>query len=182
MVSINSKYDAGRELVSSPLTDFSNFTEQENLGKELFYSTNLVAPSCHSCHASEAFISPLLAPNATTIGGINGIDARSTDDLGIFESTGINNHMGKFKVPSLRNVAIRAPYMHDGRFANLEEVLEHYSTGMQDNPNTLPFMMDENGDPIKYNFTALEKAALIAFLNTLTDDQFITDEKFSGPF
>lgn len=183
LISINSKYDDSRELVSSPLIDFPTFTEQENLGKQLFYSTNIAgAPSCHSCHASEAFISPLLAPNATTIGSINGIDAVSTDDLGIFEATGINNHRGKFKVPSLRNVAVRAPYMHDGRFSNLQEVLEHYSTGMQNHPLTLPFMEDDNGDAIKYNFTDQEKEALIAFLHTLTDNEFITDEKFSNPF
>jgi cytochrome c peroxidase len=182
LVSLNSKYDEGREFVSSPLIDFPNFTAQENLGKSLFYSTNLVAPSCHSCHSSEAFLSPLLAANATTIGSINGLDPVSTNDLGIFETTGINNHMGKFKVPSLRNVALRPPYMHDGRFANLEEVINHYSTGMQNHPRTLPFMKDANGDVIKYNFTNQEKEALIAFLNTLTDNQFITDEKFSSPF
>ncbi|MEZ4776906.1 MAG: cytochrome c peroxidase [Bacteroidia bacterium] len=182
LVSINAKYDEGRKLVSSPLDDFPNFTAEENMGKALFYSTNLVAPSCHSCHSSEAFLSPLLAPNATTIGSINGLDAVSTVDLGIFETTGVNNHRGKFKVPSLRNVAVRAPYMHDGRFVNLEEVIEHYSTGMQNHPNTLPFMKDANGNIIKYNFTNQEKEALIAFLNTLTDNQFITDEKFSSPF
>lgn len=182
LVSINSKYDEGRALVSSPLTDFPNFTAQENMGKELFYSSNLVAPSCQSCHSSEAFLAPLLAPNATTIGSINGLDSISTDDLGIFESSGIPNHRGKFKVPSLRNVAIRPPYMHDGRFSNLEEVIEHYSVGMQNHPRTLPFMKDANGDVIKYNFTDLEKEALVAFLNTLTDTQFITDEKFSTPF
>ena len=183
LVSINAKYDEGRQLVSSPLDEFPNFTEEENMGKALFYAPNIAgAPSCHSCHSSEAFLSPLLAPNGTTIGSINGLDAVSTDDLGIFETTGINNHRGKFKVPSLRNVAIRAPYMHDGRFSNLEEVIEHYSTGMQNHPRTLPFMQDSDGNVIKYNFTDQEKSALIAFLNTLTDEQFINDEKFSNPF
>lgn len=66
-------------------------------------------------------------------------DAVSTDDLGIYETTGINNHTGKFKVPSLRNIAIRATNMHDGRFVNLEEVIEHYITGMQNHPRMLPF-------------------------------------------
>ena len=64
LVSTRAKYDDGRKLVSSPLIDFPNFTAEENLGKTLFYSSNIAgAPSCHSCHASEAFISPLLAPN-----------------------------------------------------------------------------------------------------------------------
>lgn len=183
LVSIHAKYDEGRILVSSPLEDFPNFTAEENFGKALFYTSNIGgAPSCHSCHASEAFISPLLAPNGTSIGAINGLDAISTTDLGIFETTGINRHTGKFKVPSLRNVGVRPPYMHDGRFANLDEVIDHYSTGMQNHPNTLPFMKDANGDVIKYNFTNQEKSALIAFLNTLTDEQFLTDEKFSSPF
>ena len=182
LVSINSKYDEGRETVSSPLDDFPNFTDQENLGKELFYSTDLVAPSCQSCHGSEAFLSPMLAPNGTTIASINGIDAASTDDLGVYETTGVNNHRGKFKVPSLRNIAIRAPYMHDGRFASLDEVIDHYSTGMQNHPRTLPFMKDDDGNAIKYNFTDTQKTALIAFLNTLTDEKFITEEKFSSPF
>ena len=182
MVSVNAKYDQGRSMVNSPLVDFPNFTAEENLGKQLFNSRNLVAPSCNSCHLSEAFVSPLLAPNGTTIGTNNGLDANSTDDLGIFETTMNNGHRGKFKVPSLRNVALRAPYMHDGRFATLEEVIQHYSTGIQNHPTLQPFLKDSNGNPIKYNFTATESAALMAFLKTLTDDEFSSDEKFSDPF
>ena len=182
LVSFNSKYDEGRTQVNSPLADFPNFTAQENLGKRLFNAQNLVAPSCNSCHLSEAFVAPLLAPNGTTIGTNNGLDANSIDDFGIFESTGINNHRGKFKVPSLRNVALRAPFMHDGRFESLEEVIQHYSTGIQDHPTLQPFLSDQNGEPVKYNFTAEEKIALIAFLNTLTDNEFIVDQKFSDPF
>jgi len=181
LVSANAKYDQGRSMVSSPMMNFPNFTAEENLGKRLFNSQNLVAPSCNSCHLSEAFVAPLLAPNGTTIGTNNGLDAMSSDQ-GIFESTGVNGHRGKFKVPSLRNVALRPPYMHDGRFGNLEEVINHYSTGIQDHPTLQPFLRDGNGDPIKYNFTNEEKTALIAFLNTLTDQEFITDEKFSDPF
>lgn len=182
MVSVNSKYDEGRSMVNSPMTPFPNFTPEENMGKQLFNAQNLGAPSCNSCHLSEAFVAPLLAPNATTIGTNNGLDAMSSDDQGIYESTGINGHRGKFKVPSLRNIAVRAPYMHDGRFANLEEVIDHYSTGIQDHPTLQPFLRDANGDPIKYNFTDEEKAALIAFLHTLTDEEFLMDEKFGNPF
>lgn len=182
LVSVNSKYDQGRSQVNSPLADFPNFTSEENLGKQLFNTRNLVAPSCNSCHLSEAFIAPLLAPNGSTIGTNNGLDAFSNEDQGIYESSGINGHRGKFKVPSLRNVALRAPYMHDGRFSSLEEVIDHYSTNIQDHPTLQPFLRDDNGLPIKYNFSGEEKAALIAFLNTLTDDQFTSDEKFSDPF
>lgn len=182
LVSVNAKYDQGRALVNSPLVDFPNFTDEENLGKQLFNARNLVAPSCNSCHLSEAFVGPLLAPNGTTTGTNNGLDASSTDDQGIFESSGINGHRGKFKVPSLRNVALRAPYMHDGRFSNLEEVIDHYSTGIQNHPTLQPFLRDSNGDAVKYNFTDEEKAALIAFLKTLTDEEFSSAEKFSDPF
>ncbi|MFB1003853.1 MAG: cytochrome c peroxidase [Bacteroidia bacterium] len=182
LVSVNAKYDKGRAQVNSPIIDFPNFTDEENLGKKIFNAQNLVAPSCNSCHLSEAFVGPLLAANGTTIGTNNGLDAISTDDLGIFEATNNNGHRGKFKAPSLRNVALRAPYMHDGRFNDLEEVINHYSTGIQAHPTLQPFLKDTNGDPIKYNFTDAEKAALLAFLNTLTDEEFSSAEKFSDPF
>ena len=182
MVSFTSKYDEGRVMVSSPLDDFPNFTTEENLGKTMFHSQSLAAPSCNSCHLSEAFVAPLLAENATTSGTNNGLDLESIDDLGIFESTGVNGHRGKFKVPSLRNIALRAPYMHDARFENLEAVIDHYSTGIQNHTTLQPLLLDDNDLPIQYNFTEVEKSALIAFLTTLTDDPFIVDEKFSDPF
>ena len=182
MVSVNSKYDQGRAQVNTPLDNFPNFTEEENLGKRLFNAQNLVAPSCNSCHLSEAFVAPLLAPNGTTIGTNNGLDANSNVDAGIFESTGVNGHRGKFKVPSLRNIAVRAPFMHDGRFNSLEEVIDHYSIGIQAHPTLQPFLRDDFGQPIKYNFTQEEKESIVAFLNTLTDQEFLSDEKFSDPF
>jgi cytochrome c peroxidase len=182
LVSVNSKYDQGRSQVSSPLADFPNFTAEENLGKQIFNARNLAAPSCNSCHLSEAFVAPILSQNGTTIGTNNGLDASSRDDQGIFEATGMNGHRGKFKVPSLRNITLRPPYMHDGRFANLDEVIDHYSTGIQNHPTLQPFLKDQNGNPIKYNFTNEQKSALIAFLGTLTDTEFINDEKYSNPF
>ena len=109
MVSVNAKYDQGRSMVASPLDDFPNFTPEENLGKQLFHARNLVAPSCNSCHLSESFVAPLVAPNGTTSGTNNGLDAVSTTDFGINESTGLNGHTGKFKVPSLRKCGIKAP-------------------------------------------------------------------------
>ena len=169
-------------MVNSPLEDFPNFNDEENFGKRLFNAQNLVAPSCNSCHMSEAFTAPLIAPNGTTSGTNNGLDAVTVNDQGIYESSGQNGHRGKFKVPSLRNIALRAPFMHDGRFSSLEEVIDHYSTGIQDHPTLQNFLRDNNGNPVKYNFTDEEKTALVSFLNTLTDTQFITDEKYSNPF
>lgn len=181
IVSFNSKYDQGRSMVNSPEVDFPNFTAEENLGKELFFAPSTM-PSCSSCHMSEAFILPLLASNETTIGTNNGIDVISTDDFGIYESSGIDEDRGKFKVASLKNIAITSPYMHDGRFTTLEEVIDHYSTGIKDHPNLEPVLRASNGDPIQFNFTQEEKDALIAFLHTLTDDEFLVDPKFSDPF
>jgi cytochrome c peroxidase len=182
IVSFNAKYDEGRVIVANALDDFPNFTEEENMGKRLFFAQNLAAPSCGSCHLSEAFVAPLLAPNATTSGTNNGLDANTASDHGIGGFTMDNAHNGKFKVPSLRNVGLRAPYMHDGRFASLKAVIDHYSTGIQDHPTLQPFLRDPQGNPIKYNFTPEQKNALVAFLNTLTDNTLTNDPKFSDPF
>lgn len=182
LVSVTSKYDVGRAMTSSPLNNFPNFTPEENNGKRLFNAQNLAAPSCNSCHLSEAFVAPLLVGGATTIGTNNGLDSISTVDQGIYESTGINGHRGKFKVPSLKNIAVRPPYMHDGRFATLAEVLDHYNTGIQNHLTLQPFLKDSIGNPVKYNLTSQEKADIIAFLNTLTDNAMLTEEKYSDPF
>ena len=110
------------------------------------------------------------------------------------------------KVPSLRNVALTAPYMHDGRFATLDEVIDHYSHGIQDVPTLDPRLRDwnqgaltggpdlidpiifpggtttEDLPPVRLNFTAQEQLALKAFLNSLTDYAFVEDPRFSNPF
>ena len=72
--------------------------------------------------------------------------------------------------------------MHDGRFATIEEVIEHYSSGIQNHPNLIPPLVNDNGQVGHFNFTQEEKEALVAFLNTLTDDQMLNDEKYSNPF
>ena len=188
MVSMTSKYDQARSEVSSPITDFPSFTAQENLGKRLFYLprelTNGVNGNCVGCHQTEAFVGPL--PNfpgpLATFATSNGLDAISTTDLGVGESTGNANDNGKFKVPSLKNISIRPPYMHDGRFGNLEEVIDHYSSGIQNHPNLISPLVNNNGEVGQFNFTQEEKDALIAFLNTLTDNEMLTDEKYSNPF
>jgi cytochrome c peroxidase len=89
---------------------------------------------------------------------------------------------GMFKIPSLRNVTLSAPYMHDGRFATLEEVVEHYNSGIQNSPNLDWNLTGNNNMPLRMNLTAEQKTDLIAFLGTLTDQKFISDPKFSNPF
>ena len=172
IMSYQSRYDEGRAQVQNPNQPFPNFTTQENQGKNLFF--NPVLGGCAGCHGTEAFVSP--GPRN------NGLDATNTADLGV---GGINNNpaqQGLFKSPSLRNIALRAPYMHDGRFATLEEVIDHYSTGVQNNPNLSAPLRQPNGTIKRMNFTPAETVALIAFLNTLTDQSLTEDEKFSDPF
>ncbi|SES63914.1 cytochrome-c peroxidase [Thalassotalea agarivorans] len=187
LVSTTSRYDVARAQVSSPTADFPAFTAQENLGKDLFFLPRVLEngerANCAGCHVSEAFVGPV--PNdgvGSTIATNNGLDAISNDDLGVAETTGLQRDTGKFKVPSLRNIAIRPPYMHDGRFATLDEVIDHYSTNIQNHPQLAGPLRTDSGEPVQFAFSEEEKAALVAFLNTLTDDEMLTDEKYNDPF
>ena len=139
-------------------------TAQEDLGRQLFFS-NGNGPNCDSCHETASM--SLDQPRN------NGLDANTQADQG---SGG-----GRFKAPSLRNIAVRAHFMHDGRFSTLEQVIEHYNSGIQDHPN-LANQLQENGEPEQLNLSEAEKDALEAFLGTLTDETFLSDAKFSDPF
>jgi cytochrome c peroxidase len=169
----------GRAQVAGPAVAFPNFTAQENQGKNLFFGITPgggpPAPgACIGCHGTEAFTAR--GPRN------NGIDLVSTTDLGVGQITGNPAQNGLFKVPSLRNIAERAPYMRDGRFATLEEVVDHYSTGVQNHPNLSPELRTPNGTPVNPNFSPAQKAALVAFMRTLSDPTLGTDPKFSNPF
>jgi cytochrome c peroxidase len=107
----------------------------------------------------------------------NGLDSEFTD-LGLGGVTGLPQDMGLFKVPSLRNTALSAPYMHDGRFQTLEEVIEHYNSGGHPSPTISPFMKFTQGG---LQLTAEKKAQLLAFLNALTDMDFVTNPEFQDP-
>lgn len=177
IVSTASKYDEGRALSDSPGAPFPNFTAEENLGKDLFFQPiPNGGGACFGCHTTEAFISADPGPQN------NGLDAESTTDLGAGEVFDNPIFEGRFKTTSLRNIELTAPYMHDGRFATLEEVVEHYNSGIQDHPTLSPALTDANGDPVQLNFSAEEKAALVVFLRTLTDESVSTEEKWSDPF
>ena len=178
IVSTNSKYDTGRAQVPNHINDFPNYTPSENNGKRLFFlPTEQNGGGCIGCHFTEAFVN---ADNGTTN---NGLDATSTDDLGVFEAIPNNRFLGAFKVPSLKNIEVTAPYMHDGRFATLEEVVEHYNSGVQNHQNLAGALRDPvTGLPKRLNFTDQEKADLVAFLRTLTDEDIMVDERFSDPF
>jgi len=171
MVSTDSKYDIGRQQVNANTDDFPNFTAQENQGKALFLSPQL---ACAACHGTDAFIAP--GPRN------NGLDPTNDADGGVGSATGNNNQLGLFKVGSLKNVALTAPYMHDGRFNTLEEVIEHYNSGVQDNPNLSGPLRMPGGAIRRLNLTEAQKQALVAFLVTLNDTTLLNDEKFSDPF
>jgi len=175
IVSYQSKYDQGRQTLPTapappPNAVFPNFTAQENRGKEIFLSP---IGGCAPCHGSETFT----APEAKS----NGLDATVTD-RGFGTVTNNATDDGLFKVTSLRNVELTAPYMHDGRFATLEQVVEHYNSGLKNHPNLSPQLKLPNGQPRLLNITAADKTALVAFLKTLTDRNVTTDVKYSNPF
>ncbi|MGB1283856.1 MAG: cytochrome-c peroxidase, partial [Polaribacter sp.] len=169
MVSYESKYDAGLAQTNNPQANFPNFTASENLGKNLFFSNRT---RCSDCHDTNSFVGDR-ARN-------NGLDAVLTD-LGVGGVTGNNNDRGEFKVPSLRNIQLTAPYMHDGRFATLTEVINHYDTGVQNSADLDNRLRQGNGVR-RLNLNNQERQGLIDFLNTLTDNNFIADEKFADPF
>lgn len=177
MSTYQSRYDEGRAAVNNPIDDFPNFTAEENRGKALFIlPRNQGGFGCAACHTGEAQVA--LAPHNI------GLDRVNEDD-GAFGVYGRPESDGAFKVPSLRNVALRAPYMHDGRFDNLMEVMGHYSRGIQPNPSLSAILTEEGvtgGTPVRLGINRDESMALIAFLETLTDEQFIRDERFSDPF
>ena len=109
----------------------------------------------------------------------NGLDPEGAwADLGLGGVTGLPQDYGKFKTPTLRNIALTAPYMHDGRFQTLEEVIEHYDSGGHPSSTVDPNMKFSQGG---LQLTAEKKQQLLAFLHTLTDWDFVNDERFSDP-
>ena len=137
------------------------FSAQELRGQQLFAGT----AGCARCHATHAQV--LDAPANT------GLDATITDE-GAGE--------GRFKAPSLRNVAVRGHFMHDGRFTTLEQVVDFYDHGVQPNPSLDLRLRGPDGRPRRLGLSVTDKAALVAFLKTLTDEQLLTDVRYSNPF
>jgi cytochrome c peroxidase len=177
IVSVNSRYDEGRAQVANQGDPFPNFTNSENNGKRLFLlPPNAGGLGCAGCHNTDAFLN---APGGPTN---NGLDAETGGDQGAFGPTQNPALLGAFKVPSLKSIAETAPYMHDGRFATLEQVIEHYNSGVQNHPNLAPQLRDPQGNPRRLNLSAQQKADLLAFLKTLSDPVLAGDVKFGNPF
>lgn len=178
MVSYNSKYDTGRAQVAMMASPFPNFSPEENRGKDLFMKPfSEGGLNCYACHTTEAFVSP----NAGPIN--NGLDAVSTADLGAFDYyTNSPNLTGAFKIPTLRNIAHTGPYMHDGRFNTLYEVIEFYNSGVQNHAQLSPLLRGADGLPRKLDLSDADKIALFKFLNTLTDLTIQSDPRWLDPF
>lgn len=161
LISANSKFDRyllGQEnLTASELNGFNVFMDESR-------------GDCFHCHGSDN--NPLWTDNKFHN---NGLDATFTD-LGLAIFTGDPSDNAKFKTPTLRNLVFTAPYMHDGRFTTLEEVINHYSEGLQNSPTIDPLMkkVDEGG----VQLSSQDKADLKAFLLTLTDTSFTTNPDF----
>lgn len=159
---VSEHFDLNRSTFISKV-NLPGFSPQENKGKDL-YLTN-----CASCHGTVAGRPGQTAAN-------NGLYNQYAD-IG----AGADNR-ASFKVPTLRNILRTAPYMHDGSFATIDEVLDHYSKGIKDNPGLSSFLRTYDGQPRKFNFTEQDKEDLIAFLATMNDDNIVSDVRFSDPF
>ncbi len=154
-----------------------SFNEAESRGLNLFFGKY----NCGSCHALHSPIG--YNPNQLDDGELVNIGLdQNYSDQGRADVTLNHADRGKFKIPNLRNVTLTAPYMHDGRFETLEQVIDHYSTGVQNHPNLDERLKGPNGSPMRLNITAQEKADLIAFLKTLTSNDLLTNPLLSDPF
>ena len=162
LVSSDSRYD--RAISAGSITNLVGLTAEERLGEQLFREQK-----CTTCHTTTAQVSD--APHNL---GLDAID----DDPGVV-GLGLG---GRFKSPSLRNVAVRGRYMHDGRFTTLAQVVDFYDTGVQANPNLSSHLRAPDGSPRRMGLSAAEKSAMEAFMRTLTDSTFLTAPKFSNPF
>ena len=164
LVSANSRFDRF-------LRGELELTAEEQLGYVLF---NTERGDCFHCHGA-----PLMTDGAFHN---NGLDAVFTNESqGRYLVTGAPSDMGRFKTPTLRNVALRGPYMHDGRYASLAEVIDHYDSGVQLS-DTLDPIMTKPGKEFGLQLSADEKAALVAFLESLSDDTYANNPDLSDVF
>lgn len=188
IVSFSSKFDEGMTLTGDPFVAegmplFPNYTPLEQMGQQIFFSGTEHVANCLYCHGNPAMTVP---EGEDDMAKNNGLELVYQDN-GKGAITGLSSDNAKFKVPSLRNIEFSAPYMHDGRFQTLEEVIDHYSENVAQHPN-LHFRLSivddgpPGGIPSQPFFDQDEKDALVAFLKTLTDTKIATDKKYSNPF
>lgn len=168
LVSTGSRWDVGYAQVFAPQAPdrgvnvpVPGLTAEENRGRQLFMQPPPAGGAgCAGCHAPPTF---LLAPGVRG----NGLDA---------------GEARVFKSPSLKNVAVRGPYMHDGRHATLEDVVRFYAREVRDGPALDPRLRAPGGGPLRLALSPADERALVAFLRTLTDEAMLADPKFATPF
>ena len=159
LVSGTSRFD---QAFAGGVPNFNSvLTAQEIQGQQLFNGP----AGCARCHTSNAHVSDDIHNT--------GLDATVTD---------VGAGQGRFKAPSLRNIAVRTPYMHDGRFATLDQVVEFYNAGVQANPNLDNRLRGNGGQGQRLNLSTSDKAAIVSYLRALTDTEFLTSAKYASPF
>ncbi len=169
MITTNSAFDSaipGSWGVSDP----GRMTLQQQQGMNIFFGQAQCAV-CHNPSSGFDFFTETFANI--------GLDENPVDKGMGVSQPGME---GMFKIPSLRNIALSAPYMHDGRFSTLREVVDHYSDNIQNTPNLHWSLRDFGGQAMRMGLTEEDKDNLIAFLNALTDEQYLHDPKYSDPF
>lgn len=173
LISCNAPYDKYLRGEYTP-------TASEMNGIALFFANpvperNIRGAGCGQCHGGPKTFTELFHNN-----GLDSIPA----DAGREKITGYENDRGRFRVVTLRNIAVTAPYMHDGRFATLEQVIAHYNEHIQESPVLSPFLRTNSNIPggNHLQLTVQEQKDLVAFLHMLTDSSFITNPAFSDPF
>lgn len=187
MLSGNAPYDRANHGDPAAMSDAAK------RGQELFFGERL---ECFHCHGGPTLNGPMafVGKGFTEVEfhntGLYNLDATGSypaENTGVFEHTGDPEDMGRFKAPTLRNIAVTAPYMHDGSIATLDGVIDHYAAGGRtiatgahagigrDNPHKSSFVAG-------FELTASERADLLAFLESLTDSTFLTDPRLADPW
>ena len=187
LISAGSRYDQA-------LAGTATLTESEQRGQRLFFGERALCAQCHSGPnlGGGAFVSAqgrVGEPGFYNIGlfNIGGTGAYPTNNRGLLEFTGRPEDMGRFRAPSLRNVALTAPYLHDGSIATLEAVVALHAAGGRVLGNG-PYEGDGRANPYKdpridqIDIDAQDQADLVAFLRALTDDRMLARPEFADPF
>lgn len=162
-----------QKYIEGDITALNSF---EQFGFTLFFGET---GNCFHCHLHS---NKLFTDNSFRNNGLDSlIDLNEFEDFGAYYQTGVEFDKGKFRSVTLLNIAQTAPYMHDGRFETLEEVMDHYNSGGKFSPN-IDNLIDEDPAELGLALTEEEKAALIAYMQALTDTSFLNNPNFGNPF
>ena len=173
--------------------DDSAISDSAKRGEILFFNQHL---SCFRCHGGFAFTDSTVSErnpdrqiefHNTGLYNVPGLLSYPAPNVGIYEYTKEPADVGKFKAPTLRNIALTAPYMHDGSIPSLDGVLDHYQAGgraIQSGPHPGNGHDNPNKDPLIGGFTlsAQDRIDLISFLDSLSDEEVLHDARFSNPW